>query len=188
MRKVLQNKKGFTLIELLAVIVILGVIMVIAIPSVTGYITNSRKDSMISSAKAYVDAVSTGANGGDYQFPTYPKAVVVVTINNIKLNRKQEKSPFNSDYNKEKSYIVIENTGTVTEPVYTYYIALQDIKGNTLRLKEVSEISRGDIETADKSAIPSAPTSDKADWTVQLPNDSKAEKHNVEELYNSDAM
>lgn len=35
----MKEKKGFTLIELLAVIVILGVIMMIAIPSVTGYIT-----------------------------------------------------------------------------------------------------------------------------------------------------
>ena len=40
----MRRSKGFTLIELLAVIVILGVIMLIAIPSVTGYITSSRKN------------------------------------------------------------------------------------------------------------------------------------------------
>lgn len=34
-----KNNKGFTLIELLAVIVILGLLMAIAIPSVTRYIT-----------------------------------------------------------------------------------------------------------------------------------------------------
>ena len=37
------NKKGFTLIELLAVIVILGVLLAIAIPSVTKYINVSKK-------------------------------------------------------------------------------------------------------------------------------------------------
>jgi len=42
-----KNKKGFTLIELLAVIVILGVLMAIAIPSMTGYIANSKKDNLI---------------------------------------------------------------------------------------------------------------------------------------------
>ena len=34
-----MKKKGFTLIELLAVIVILGLLIAIAIPSVTKYIT-----------------------------------------------------------------------------------------------------------------------------------------------------
>ena len=38
-----MNKKGFTLIELLAVIIILGILMLIAIPSVTNYINNSRQ-------------------------------------------------------------------------------------------------------------------------------------------------
>ena len=37
------NKKGFTLIELLAVIIILGVLLLIAVPSVSKYITNSSK-------------------------------------------------------------------------------------------------------------------------------------------------
>ena len=41
------NKKGFTLIELLAVIIILGVLMIIAIPSVTQYISNSRNQHLL---------------------------------------------------------------------------------------------------------------------------------------------
>ena len=50
-------KKGFTLIELLAVIVILGVIMVIAIPFVTGYIERSKKGALLSTADGLVDSV-----------------------------------------------------------------------------------------------------------------------------------
>ena len=38
-----MKKKGFTLIELLAVIVILGLLIAIAIPSVIKYLTQSRK-------------------------------------------------------------------------------------------------------------------------------------------------
>ncbi len=48
------NKKGFTLIELLAVIVILGIIMLIAIPSVSSIIRNSRQNTFRSSAQTLI--------------------------------------------------------------------------------------------------------------------------------------
>ena len=49
-----MKKKGFTLIELLAVIVILAILLAIAIPKVTQYITKSRKDSLIATEKTFV--------------------------------------------------------------------------------------------------------------------------------------
>ena len=58
------NKKGFTLIELLAVIIILGILMIIAIPSVTSYIQNSRKSAYVDTAVAYTDAVMKEVNAG----------------------------------------------------------------------------------------------------------------------------
>ena len=58
------NKKGFTLIELLAVIIILGILMIIAIPSVTSYIQNSRKSAYADTAVQYADAVMKEVNGG----------------------------------------------------------------------------------------------------------------------------
>ena len=57
-----MNKKGFTLIELLAVIIILGVLMIIAIPSVTQYIQNSRKSAMVDTASSFIDGVRTKVN------------------------------------------------------------------------------------------------------------------------------
>lgn len=52
-----MNNKGFTLIELLAVITIMGILMMVAIPSVSRTIENSRRDTFASTAHEYVNAV-----------------------------------------------------------------------------------------------------------------------------------
>lgn len=55
----MKNKKGFTLIELLAVIVLLSIIMVIAIPQIINIIDSSRRSSQDSSKKILKDAIKT---------------------------------------------------------------------------------------------------------------------------------
>ncbi|GKU81445.1 prepilin-type N-terminal cleavage/methylation domain-containing protein [Niallia sp. NCCP-28] len=63
MKKHIKNEKGLTLIELLAVIVILGIIAAIAIPSIGSIIQKSKEDAtkadaitILNSAKNYVAA------------------------------------------------------------------------------------------------------------------------------------
>lgn len=59
-----KRRIAFTLIELLAVIVILGLLMLIAIPSVTSYINETRKSAYVDTAKQYLRGATNLVNSG----------------------------------------------------------------------------------------------------------------------------
>ena len=61
----MKKEKGFTLIELLAVIVILAILMVVAVPKILNVIENSRKSAAESSIKLVKDAIKTQVASGN---------------------------------------------------------------------------------------------------------------------------
>lgn len=63
----LKAKKGFTLVELIVVIAIIGVLAAILVPTMLGYVENSRITSMDQVAKTIKDAAQVAATEMDTQ-------------------------------------------------------------------------------------------------------------------------
>ncbi len=143
------NKKGFTLIELLAVIIILGVLLLIAVPSVSRYIQQSRIKTYKSNLSKLVDAVSIEVNSysDEYQFGSGEYLVVPFAC--IDLERGSNiKSTF-SEYLAEKSYVVV----TRNSNGFTYKVTAIDNSGFGAKLAETESIVVEAIDDAE--TIPS---------------------------------
>ncbi len=134
------NSKGFTLVELLAVIVIMGILMMVAIPSVTRTIENSRKDTFIDIAKSYANAartlwtadglscgssntVSSATDNGDY----YILIDTTSTTYPVLVDQGGKSSWGNRDVSGYvRVNISTDSTGTETKRITKFYVALSD--------------------------------------------------------------
>ncbi|RVT65067.1 prepilin-type N-terminal cleavage/methylation domain-containing protein [Niallia taxi] len=67
LKKHIKNEKGLTLIELLAVIVILGIIAAIAIPSIANIIEKSRFDAIKADAVQILNGAQTYVSSNDIE-------------------------------------------------------------------------------------------------------------------------
>ena len=135
----MKNKKGFTLIELLAVIIILGVLMIIAIPSVTKYIDDSRKNGYVSTAKELAGGARNLVYSGslsldDFDTTYYIDAKCISTDNAYK-------SPY-GDF--VKAYVVV----TASNDNYEYFWTSVDDAGRGVKgLVNVNKLDSNNIET-----------------------------------------
>lgn len=160
----MKNRKGFTLIELLAVIIILGILMTLAITSMSGYIRKAKKDTFVTTAQQYANAARLGVVNGEYDNPGQGQCVAIKT-NGIALESGKHQSSFDEDFQEDLSYIVVRNTGTGEEDKYEYYIQMVDAKGNGFILVEENSLV-GDLV---KEKVISTTATDTANKATALP-------------------
>lgn len=163
------NKKGFTLVELLAVIVILGVIMLIAIPSVGTIIKNSRENSFISSGKMYISTAQNLIAGEISSTENY--CISVSTLN----GGKKDKSPIDSK-KTITGYVLAKYDTTNKRYDYTAYISADDASHSASGI--TAESDRKVIDSSAKNYSTECGTSDK--MTVSETVDGKT----VQTVYN----
>ena len=76
-----MNKKGFTMVELLAVLILLGVVAIIAIPAINSTINNSKEKAKEAQAEIILDAAQSYASEHTELLPK--KGITVFNISDL---------------------------------------------------------------------------------------------------------
>ena len=119
----MKDRKGFTLIELLAVIIIIAILMMVAIPSVSNYIYNSRKEAYIDNAKQLVGGMVNIANAN--KFDMYDlDTTYYIPASCVQTESGGGKSAFGGDWVDQ--YIIV----TYNEEGFDYYYTGYDTTTN----------------------------------------------------------
>lgn len=114
----MRDNKGFTLVELIAAMVILGVIMIVAVPNIMGILNNSRDNAYLDDTKRLYSLAQYKLRDKSVAKPDNNECIVM-TLKYLD-NSEFENTPNDGTYSKNRSYVLIKRNGNS----YEYYVSL----------------------------------------------------------------
>ena len=145
MFKMLKNQKGMTLVELLAVMVIVGIIAAISIPSIGNLIENARKDSVISTAQSMEEAARlyVASNGTTNNIKLCAVGCTGTDEDNLVTEGFLDAVP--TDPKTKGAYTEAYVTVTFTDGIPSYTVTLTKTGGYNITNKDASTLTRDNI-------------------------------------------
>lgn len=97
----MNNRKGFTLVEVIAVVVILGVILMIAVPSITGLSNRSKEKQITEDAKMFEELVKAKIESDT--------TITIEKGGTAKFTLKSIEGKLSADYDEDNSYVEVSD-------------------------------------------------------------------------------
>ena len=132
------NKQWFTLVELLAVIVILGVLLLIAVPAIQNVINSSKSKAFVSQAKLVIENVETAISVADTVTMPENSSSCVIALGDIKLDR--------GSLNSYNGKVTVEKLSTPDKNGKLYKTTIDISNGTYSITKGTTEINAVDKE------------------------------------------
>ena len=140
----MKKNRAFTIIELLAVIIILGVLLVIAVPNVVKNIFSSKTSSYAFDVDAYAKSAINSALNKDYGILPDDDELMIIPFEKIILEKSNGlESPY-GPYDLDRSYIVIVPDKNGAYQAYAY--AYDEIGYGVINV-HYKEIAKSSIKT-----------------------------------------
>lgn len=141
-----MKKNGFTLIEIIAVVIILGVLMILAVPAVSNLISDSRGSTYITDANSFVLSAKNIMSAKNLYIGQDSNTTYYIPYTCVK-DELEHKSPYGQ---WDKVYVVI--TYDEDEEKYNYYYTSND-KSNMGIYLSYEELLKQDILYSDVKEI-----------------------------------
>lgn len=120
------NKRGFTLIELIAMLVVLGILMAVTVPNITGILSQSKTNVLKEAANKMVDTAKVKiASNSKIKKPTQDNCLIF-TLDYLDDNDEFKKGPNDGEYDKFDSFVIVKRENNT----YKYYVRLIEIVEN----------------------------------------------------------
>ena len=128
-----SNNKGFTLVEILAIVVVIGIICLITIPSLIGTMENAQKNAFKESVNGLIRSVRNDSDYNNYEDGTYK-------VNNGILYDSKSNKIQTSGGEKENGVLYINSNGLIAAAVNNgKWCAIKNYNNNSLEIKDYKD-------------------------------------------------